>query len=200
MRRVEAALREIVRDLADAGRSFALLGGFAVSVRTEPRTTRDVDLAVLVRDDADAEALTFALVQRGYVLGTAIEQTGAGRLATVRLEAPSKSIVDLLFASSGIEDEVIAAAEPLDVVEALSIPVPRVGHLIALKVLSRDDRERPQDRVDLHALLRVATDDELERARRAVRLIEARGFARGKDLAEELDRAIEELGPRMARA
>jgi len=53
VRRIEAALRAAVADLNDLGRSFALLGGFAVSARSEPRTTQDVDLAVLVVDDDD---------------------------------------------------------------------------------------------------------------------------------------------------
>jgi hypothetical protein len=54
--------------------------------------------------------------------------------------------------------------------------------LIALKVLSRDDVERPQDLVDLRALLRVASEEDLESARAALALIERRGYHRGRDL------------------
>lgn len=36
---------------------FALVGGLAVSARTEPRFTRDADLAVALASDAEAEAL-----------------------------------------------------------------------------------------------------------------------------------------------
>ena len=64
--------------------------------------------------------------------------------------------------------------------------VARVGHLIALKVLSRDDIARPQDLVDLRALLGVASPDELRLASDSVGLIKARGYHRGRDLAEEL--------------
>src|SRR5262249_23266578 len=136
---------------------FALIGGFAVSARTEPRLTRDADFAVLVTDDRDAEALARDLQARGWRVVTAIEQEAAKRLATVRLafgteELPGP-VVDLLFASSGIEPEIVRTAEPLQLVQGLDIPVVRLGHLIALKVLSRDDRTRPQDRVDLAALL-----------------------------------------------
>jgi len=52
--------------------------------------------------------------------------------------------------------------------------VARTGHLIALKVLSRDDVSRPQDLVDLRALLRVASPAELGRARDSLALIAAR--------------------------
>lgn len=198
MRKVEAALRRIAQDLAGLGRGFALVGGFAVSVRTEPRTTRDVDLAVVVRDDEDAEQVTFALTAKGYKLVTAIEQAAVGRLATVRLEAPSGTVVDLLFASSGIEAEVVRDAEQIAVIRGLTLPVPTLGHLIALKVLSRDDRSRPQDRVDLAALLGASTEVDLEAARVALALVEARGFARGKRLLAELVAAQHELGVRSA--
>jgi hypothetical protein len=89
------------------GRHFALVGGFAVSARTEPRLTRDADLAVRVTDDRDAEALVRALQGRGWRVVAAVEQDAAGRLATVRLAVAGEdvhgAVVDLLFASSGIE-------------------------------------------------------------------------------------------------
>ena len=59
-----AALRRIVSDLEEAGKPWALVGGLAVSVRVEPRTTRDVDVAVAVAGDSEAEALV-----RGYDRG-----------------------------------------------------------------------------------------------------------------------------------
>ena len=65
--------------------------------------------------------------------------------------------------------------------------VAMTGHLIALKVLSRDDVRRPQDLVDLRALLRVASRAELARAQQALTLIAARGYHRGRDLMSELN-------------
>lgn len=58
----------------------------------------------------------------------------------------------------------------------------RTGHLIAVKLLARDDDRRPQDLMDLRSLLGVATDEDLVLARQAVRLILDRGFHRGRDL------------------
>ena len=52
---VEAALRQIATDLNSRHQRWALVGGFAVSVRAEPRFTRDV--AVAVPDDNAAEGL-----------------------------------------------------------------------------------------------------------------------------------------------
>ena len=65
-------------------------------------------------------------------------------------------VVDLLFASSGIEPEIVAAAQPLEVVAELRVSVARTGHLIAMKLLARDDRHRPADADDLRALATVA--------------------------------------------
>ena len=149
---LEGVLRRIDADLTRARVSFALIGGLAVSARTEPRFTRDADLAVAVADDAQAEALVRRLRTQDYRIESVVEQNAVGRLATVRLvrsPAPRAPVVDLLFASSGIETEVVTEAEVLDLLPRLSMRVATTGHLIALKVLSRDDVTRPQDLVDL---------------------------------------------------
>lgn len=93
---------------------------------------------------------------------------------------------------AGIENEVVDGAETLDVLPGLIVPVASLGHLIAIKLLSRDDRDRPQDIVDLRALVKRATEDELERAHDAVCLVEARGFQRGRDLVSSLEELIKE--------
>jgi len=96
----------------------------------------------------------------------------------------------VLFASSGIEPEIVEAAEPLEILPGLRVPVARVGHLLALKLLSQDDRTRPQDRPDLIALARVATPADIEEARRGVALIHARGFQRNRELERDLERLL----------
>jgi predicted nucleotidyltransferase len=185
---LEAALRRICLDLADAQAPFALVGGLAVSARTEPRFTRDADLAVAVQTDAEAERLIRVLQSVGYRVQTLIEQQAAGRLATVRLTRsvePADPVIDLLFASSGIEAEVVAEAEVIELLPNLRIPVATTAHLVALKALARDDVNRPQDAGDLRALLRVASNDDIARARTALASIEERGFQRGRDLQAE---------------
>ena len=190
MTSLEAALRQIHTDLTAAHVSFALVGGLAVSARTEPRFTRDADLAVALTSDAEAEALIHSLRARDYGIEAVVEQQAVGRLATVRLTRSSKPqapVIDLLFASSGIEPEVVAEAEPIELLPNFTIGVARTGHLIALKVLSRDDVTRPQDLVDLRALMRVASSAELARVRQSIALIAARGYHRGRDLVSEMN-------------
>lgn len=88
MSRLEQALAAAVDALATS--SFALVGGIAVSARTEPRFTRDLDLAVDMPDDAAAEDLVRTMTARGFRIAAVIEQEAAGRLATVRLTAPGE--------------------------------------------------------------------------------------------------------------
>lgn len=51
MNQVELALRRIAAELDLLQVSWAVVGGFAVSARAEPRFTRDVDVAVAVGGD-----------------------------------------------------------------------------------------------------------------------------------------------------
>lgn len=95
-------------------------------------------------------------------------------------------IVDVLFASSGIEPEIARAAERIDVLPRLAMPVATIGHLIAVKLLGRDDETRPQDHADLRALREVADEVDLVIAREAIELITARGYHRDRDLAAGL--------------
>jgi hypothetical protein len=195
--RPEAVLRRIVADLHALRRRFALVGGLAVSVRTEPRLTRDADIAILVADDHDAEALVRDLQARGWSVVAVVEHEAAGRLASIRLaisvETARGAVVDLLFASSGIEPEIVERGEVVEAIPGFSVPVARSGDLIALKVLARDDRTRPQDRLDLSALLRAADASMLSLARASLALITQRGFHRGRDLSVSLDAALKEF-------
>ena len=188
MTALESALRQICADLTENGHAFALVGGLAVSARTEPRFTRDADIAVAVASDAEAEALVRNLRSTGYEVEAVVEQQAMGRLATARLTRSSTApVIDLLFASSGIEPEVVAAADAVELLPQLHLRVATTGHLIALKILARDDVNRPQDLGDLRALLRVASAVDVARARAALALIAERGYHRGRDLAADFE-------------
>ena len=194
---LEQAARAIVEALRELQIPYALIGGLAVSARTEPRFTRDVDLAVAVENDKEAEATIAGLRAKGFSVLAILEQEAADRLATTRLHAPtvgqqSPVVVDLLFASSGIENEIVEGAEVLELLPDFELPIASLAHLLALKTLARDDRNRPQDLVDIRALVAEATEEQLAKAREALELITSRGFHRNRDLATSLDEAIAE--------
>jgi hypothetical protein len=94
-------MARIAADLAAEGAQFAVVGGHAVSARTEPRFTRDIDLAVAVAGDRQAESLVGRLVQRGFRIVALVEQEATGRLATVRLEHGATICCSQPRASSG---------------------------------------------------------------------------------------------------
>lgn len=190
---LETLLKRLAADLDVADARWAVVGALAVGVRSEPRFTRDIDLAVAVDSDQQAEHLVFSLRDRGYEVVSTTEHESSGRIAMVRLaptdEEPGAAIVDLLFATSGIENEIVDEADRLEVLPGLRLRVAKTGHLIALKLLSASD-DRPHDRGDLRALFAEARATDLETTRIALALISDRGYNRGRDLQAALDEAI----------
>lgn len=192
--RLGKALRGVGFDLAACGARWALVGGLAVSVRANPRFTRDIDVAVAVESDRTGEALVASLLGRGYRVLAVVEQQAMSRLATARLLPPGEgeygTVVDLLLASSGIEGELVGAAQFVEVWPSLTVPVARAGHLLALKVLSRDDVERPQDAADIRALIEILDPEDERLAVEAARMIQVRGFHRNRDVVAGVREAL----------
>lgn len=184
---LEDALAQVVSDLHDLGSPWALVGGLAVCARAEPRPTADIDIAVAVPDDATAKARVGDLLATGYLSKESVVHDQTGRLATVRLLSPVAGDdvgVDLFFASSGVEAQVVGAAELLEVQPGLTIPVARIGHLIAVKLCWRQSEKRDRD---LRTLIDRADAEDLDDARHLMASITERGYHRGRDLGATLD-------------
>lgn len=195
---LQEVLIRLSADLRALHLHWALIGGLAVSVHAEPRTTRDVDVVVAVAGDPEAEQVVIALRNRGYrdyPAGAALERKDTKRLAGYRFLAPGAEdqglLVDVLFAFSGVEPEIVAAAEVLEVFAGVAVPVVQPGHLLALKLLAG----RPRDREDARELLRRIDARELQLARETLDLIERRGFQAEpeRDLGSELTRLLDSL-------
>ncbi len=183
------ALADAGRALDELGRGYALAGGIAVSVRAQPRLTRDVDLVVAVADDRDAERLIRDLGPRGYSVAAIVEQEATGRISTVRLQGPRGVVVDLVLAACGIEPEVVARATPVEILEGLRVPVARAEELLAMKVLSIAEN-REQDSADARWLIEMSPGLDLSVVRANLDAIRARGYARRQDLAAKLAAVI----------
>jgi len=180
-----AAASQVLSFLHKENVKGCIVGGLAVSARCDPRFTRDVDIAVVVNTDEHAEALIHALGTHGLHMHGLVEQEAVGRMAMVRLSTADGLSIDLLIASSGIENEIVSNAESLEVVQGVRLPVARTGHLIALKLLSVAPG-RETDAADLRNLASVANEDEWNLASEAVTQIQERGFGRGRQLDTEL--------------
>lgn len=188
---IEATLADIARHLVEIGRPFALVGGLAVSFRAEVRFTRDIDLAVAVRNDADFESLVFTLRSSGYFPVATVEHKQQQRLSTARLQSPSGFVVDLLAASCGIEQEVVERATVVNLPGVAQIPVARTEELLAMKILSMSER-RLQDRIDARNLLLFGERLDQKAVEDNLHLIIDRGFNRGEDLFGKLRTLLDE--------
>ncbi len=188
----QLALVHIAGLLTSLGRDYALVGGLAISIRAEVRFTRDVDVAVAVDTDADAESLIYSLRAAGYEPVATVEHEEHHRLATARLAGPSGVVIDLMFASCGIEAEIVERAEFVELDEVGGMRVARPEELLAMKILSMTDR-RLQDRLDARNLVTFNPKLDLEAVRDHLERITARGYQRGQDLSEKLARLLAEL-------
>jgi predicted nucleotidyltransferase len=180
------ALHDATEHLRRFGQSFALVGGLAVSLRAEVRFTRDVDLALAVRDDSQTELLVTQMRAQGYRVLALVEHDARARLATVRLASPSDVVVDLVTASTGVEAEIVERATVIPLEGAGSLPVARAEELLAMKVLSYSDR-RLQDRLDALNLIAFNPSLDFDSVRATLRLIHARGYDRSQDLLAKLE-------------
>lgn len=158
-RRLVAAFSKVTRDLDAIGAKCAVIGGLAVGARVEPRTTKDIDFAVDVADDAAAEALIYALGAHGYRVSSLFQRREDGRIATVRTHGSgdARMLFDYLFASTLIEREIVSAASH-ETLFGVDVPVARYGHLReardALRLMQVRGAEPDRDLVaDLRRLI-----------------------------------------------
>jgi len=194
MNLVDDALDRMIQCLSDCEVRFALIGGLAVSARSEPRFTRDVDLIVDTPTDADAEQLIRALLGKGYGLHAQLEQKSVNRRATCRLLQLDQSdgvIVDLFFANFGIEQEVLEKASEEELTDEISLPIVQAEDLIALKLLAVNNRNRPRDSEDILNLLEHVSTARLKRTRQLLRLMAERRPVSAQNLEQLLDKLIE---------
>jgi len=185
MNRLERALHRICEDLSQIGVDWALIGGLAVGVRGEPRTTIDVNVVVAVQDDAAAERLAHELSKAGLTQVRTLESEISARIALVRW-VRDDIVLDVMMCWTGIEPELVMAAETIEVASGITAPVITTGHLIAMKVLSG----RLKDRADVLTLRKHATPADLLAARSALELVLERGFTRGVPVIESFEELL----------
>jgi hypothetical protein len=189
------ALESIVTQLNSQNIKYAIVGGFAVSFYGYERTTKDIDLAIMTDSDRESEKIIQQLFAYGFTQKAILEHQPSGRLATIRLNSPrlhnyGSVVVDLLFASSGIENEIVHEAKSHELTPNLTVNIASVVHLITMKVLAFDPFSRAQDGADIMALLKLLNDEEIAKVKVNLELITERGFERGKDLQNEFKKFI----------
>ncbi|MEQ1645328.1 MAG: nucleotidyl transferase AbiEii/AbiGii toxin family protein [Pyrinomonadaceae bacterium] len=188
-------VKSVVQHLRGLKVEFAMVGGIAVSLRTVERFTKDVDFAISVESDSAADLVVNSFRNAGFRIAMFLEKEDDGGLMTVRLTTGGEVgvFVDLLFATSGVEREVIEDATELEPFPDIVVKLATTASLIAMKILSADWKTRPQDVIDIQQLLDVADSNDIAKARQLLDLITERGYSRNKDLQKDLDGYIEQF-------
>ena len=129
----------------------------------------------------------------GYVVIATVEQEATHRLATCRLKHPEGVVCDLIFATCGIESEIVASAERVELFPGEWVTTATAESMVAMKILSATAK-RPRDLGDLQAMLRANPTFDESRVASLLRAIEARGYSRGQALSEKWRKLRSELG------
>ena len=142
--------------------------------------------------DPDAEALVRDLSTAGYKPIATVEHETRKRLATARLLSPEGVTIDLVFASAGIEAEIVQRATAVELPTTGAVPVALAEDLLAMKVLSMRDA-RLQDRIDAQRLIEFVPGLDMDLVRRDLALITERGYHRDQDLNAKLKTVLEDV-------
>lgn len=92
-----------------------------------------------------------------------------------------------MFATCGIENEIVESAEIEEVLPDCHIKVADAPSLIAMKILSANKARRPLDSMDIIYLLEKVDSKGLKKTKELLQLIQERGFNREKDLIKEMN-------------
>lgn len=195
MTRFEDAFRCITTDLGDLGIGWVAVGGLALNAHGVPWPCSDLDIVVSPDHDGALAGLADALRARGHMVQQVSHDTLKEMLVVlpgIPGEPPLGVLVDVLPRACGFEAEMVAAAQRMPVL-GVDAPIARVGHLIAFKMKAMYDVTRARDRKHLRALLELASDEDRDTAREALRLSIERGVLRVDDPYALFDRYP--LGP-----
>jgi hypothetical protein len=152
----EKAMRAIERFFECEGFSFAVIGAFALHAYGSTRATRDLDF---VTESSAQQKLIVFLETLGY--------------ETLHLSSgysnhwhrdPSKGRLDFVYVSGETNQLLFASARKLLILGDISVPVPRVEHLVAMKIQAmKNDPERTfQEMADILFLIRLPGIDQDE--------------------------------------
>ncbi|MDX2020657.1 MAG: hypothetical protein SF187_10470 [Deltaproteobacteria bacterium] len=110
-----------------------------------------------------------------------------------RLEARTRAACDFIFATTGIEAEIVRNASATEVFADVLVPTATAEALLAMKTLASTP-QRPRDAGDIRAIVLANPDFDEAKVIEYLRTIAQRGCARGQDLEEKWRRLRRELG------
>ncbi|MBI5701266.1 hypothetical protein HZC34_05440 [Candidatus Saganbacteria bacterium] len=131
---------------------FALIGALAVSARSKPRATQDIDFLVSAENDFFSEIFPKTIKEMGYSYkifkGTADDPIkGLIRI----FDKNDDELVDIIPVFWKWQEEMVNSASSIKLFENLSIPIALAEDLVVLKLKAGG----PQDLVDVQELLKA---------------------------------------------
>lgn len=155
-----ADIRGFLRDLDDRG---VVIGGVAVAILAEPRTTGDLDMMVLSSID-DLPRLMSAAAKHGLEPRFLDTERMARRTRVVLLvHEPTGLQVDVSLGIMPFEVEMVRRART-HIVRDIEVILPTPEDLIIMKAVAR----RPKDLLDIEAIAQAHPDLDRPRIRRWV--------------------------------
>jgi hypothetical protein len=124
--------------LQDQGTRFLVVGGLAVVVVGEPRTTADADAIVFV-SSSEAESLVRCAIEAGFQARTDVERERLATTGTLRFRR-GRFQIDLITASLPFEEAAYERAS-IHTLFGIPLPFPSPEDLILLKVLAGRDKD-----------------------------------------------------------
>jgi predicted nucleotidyltransferase len=153
-----ADIREFLRDLDDRG---VVIGGVAVAILAEPRTTGDVDLTVLCSID-DLPRLMSAAAKHALNPRLLDSEAMARRTRMVLLvHEPTGLQVDVSLGIMPFEVEMVRRART-HVVKDIEVILPTPEDLIIMKAVAH----RPKDLIDIESIAQAHPDLDFQRVER----------------------------------
>lgn len=143
-----AAAWEIHEFLTEQGLAYAIIGGIAVQKWSEPRFTRDVDLAVAAPLDTGSAPLVQLITER-FRSRSADPLEMARRTRMVLITASNGVNVDISLALPGYEDQLFARAVNYKIAPGKHIRLCSAEDLIIHKAIAG----RPQDVSDIQGVV-----------------------------------------------
>lgn len=141
------AAREVVSFLEATGTPYVIIGGLAVQHWGDPRTTRDVDITVMVSADAADKFLEKATQQFQPRMEEAIDFARRSRVLLLR--AGNGIPIDLSLGIPGYEEEVMRRATTITWPDGNPIRLIGCEDLIIHKCVAG----RPRDLEDVRGIL-----------------------------------------------
>jgi hypothetical protein len=163
-----AGFREVLRDLTSwldaASIQGAVIGGLAASLLGRPRVTNDVDVLVLVEEQAWPDLL--ASGERFGFLPRIADPLSFLRRSHVLLLRHQPSAIDLDMSVGGLpfEEEVVRRSTRVEIGD-VSIPLISAEDLLIMKAVAH----RPRDLIDIEAVLERQDNLDLGRVQSWVR-------------------------------